>query len=81
MTIITGGAGAIGRGIGNTLADEGMHVVVADLTQDKCDRSADEIKASGGKALGVAVDVTSRESIDNMVQTVIEAFGQDRCPR
>ncbi len=76
VTIITGGAGAIGRGIGNTLADEGMHVVVADLTQDKCDRSADEIKASGGKALGVAVDVTSRESIDNMVQTVIEAFGR-----
>lgn len=76
VAIVTGAVGAIGRGICTVLAREGMHVVVADLVQDQCDSFAREIKASGGSALGVAVDVTSGDSTRKMAKTVLDAFGQ-----
>jgi NAD(P)-dependent dehydrogenase (short-subunit alcohol dehydrogenase family) len=76
VAIVTGAVGTIGQGICRTLAGEGMHVVVADLVQDRCDDFAGQIKASGGSALGVAVDVASREATARMARTVIEAFGR-----
>jgi NAD(P)-dependent dehydrogenase (short-subunit alcohol dehydrogenase family) len=76
VAIVTGAVGTIGRGICKVLAREGMHVVVADLVQDQCDRFAEEIKASGGSALGVAVDVASGDSTRKMAKTVLDAFGQ-----
>jgi NAD(P)-dependent dehydrogenase (short-subunit alcohol dehydrogenase family) len=76
VAIVTGAVGALGRGICKSLAGEGMGVVVADLAQNQCDHFSDEVKASGGKAIGVAVDVTSRESVHRMVQAVLATFGQ-----
>lgn len=86
VAIVTGAVGAIGRGICTVLAHEGMSIVVADIAQDACDRFASElnypaashgaIKASGGSALGVAVDVTSGSSTAKMAQQVLDAFGQ-----
>ena len=76
VAIVTGAAGTIGRGICRQLASEGMRVAVADLAQDDVDGFAQEIKASGGSALGIAVDVTSRKSTGKMAQEVIKAFGR-----
>ncbi len=76
VVIVTGAAGTLGRGICMELAREGMQVVAADLAKDPVDGLADEIRASGGKALGMAVDVTSRESTANMAQDVAKSFGK-----
>jgi len=76
VTIVTGAVGAIGRGISHTLAGEGMHVVVADLSQDSSNRFAEEINASGGSAVGVAVDVSSTESTLKLVEQTLDKFGQ-----
>src|SRR5208283_1293190 len=76
VVIVTGAVGAIGRGICKVLAAAGMRVVVADLLQEQCDRFADELKASGASALGVATDVASRESTRKMARTVLEGFGR-----
>ncbi|OPY61115.1 MAG: 3-oxoacyl-(acyl-carrier-protein) reductase FabG [Syntrophorhabdaceae bacterium PtaU1.Bin034] len=76
VAIVTGAVGVIGRGISGTLAGEGMHVAVADLSQEQCNDFAEEIKASGGSALGVGVDVSSRESTRHMAQKVLQAFGR-----
>jgi NAD(P)-dependent dehydrogenase (short-subunit alcohol dehydrogenase family) len=76
VVIVTGAVGAIGKGICLSLAGEGMHVVVADLSQDSCDSFAEEINASGESALGVAVDVASAESTVKLAQRTLERFGQ-----
>ena len=76
VVIITGAVGTIGKGICRQLAQEEMHVVVADLAQDETDAFAEEINDLGGSALGIAVDVTSRESTVKMTQEVMEAFGK-----
>jgi NAD(P)-dependent dehydrogenase (short-subunit alcohol dehydrogenase family) len=76
VAIVTGAVGAIGRGVCKVLAREGMRIAAADLAQAQCDTFAAEIKSSGGIALGVAVNVASKESTQKMVQTVLAAFGQ-----
>jgi NAD(P)-dependent dehydrogenase (short-subunit alcohol dehydrogenase family) len=76
VAIVTGAVGSIGRGVCLSLSEEGMHVVVADLSQDSCDGFADEINTSGGSALGVAVDVASAESTEKLSRRTIERFGQ-----
>ncbi len=76
VAIVTGAVGAIGRGICKVLAAAGMHVAIADLLPEQCDRFADELNASGASALGVATDVTSRESTGQMARRVLEAFGR-----
>ncbi len=76
VAIVTGATGVIGRGICKVLAREGMTVAVADLSQEECNRCADEISASGGSALGIAVDVTLRDSTRNMAESVLAAFGR-----
>jgi NAD(P)-dependent dehydrogenase (short-subunit alcohol dehydrogenase family) len=76
VAIITGATGTIGKGICRQLAQEGMRVVIVDLAQDEADGFAKEIKTSGGRALGIAVDVTSRESTAHMAREVMEAFGR-----
>jgi meso-butanediol dehydrogenase/(S,S)-butanediol dehydrogenase/diacetyl reductase len=74
--IVTGATGVIGRGICKVLASEGMKVAVADLSQEQCDLFAQEINRSGGNAIGVAVDVTLKNSTRNMANSVLAAFGQ-----
>jgi NAD(P)-dependent dehydrogenase (short-subunit alcohol dehydrogenase family) len=76
VVIVTGATGVIGRGICRVLAREGMQVAVADLRQDHCDNFAGEIIASGGKAIGVAVDVASKDSVKSMADRVLIACGQ-----
>lgn len=70
VAIITGGARGIGRAIGEGYAREGAVVCLADLDGAEAARAAGEI---GGKAFGLALDVTRRASID---ATVAEVTGK-----
>ena len=76
VAIITGGASGIGRGFGEALAAQGCEVVLADLQIDLAREAADGIKASGGKATAVEVDVTNHEQVVNLVQETVK-----RCDR
>jgi NAD(P)-dependent dehydrogenase (short-subunit alcohol dehydrogenase family) len=76
VVIVTGAVGTIGKGICRELSKEGMQVAVADLSREKVNSFVDEIKSSGGSALGITVDVTARSSTLKMAQDVIESFGR-----
>jgi NAD(P)-dependent dehydrogenase (short-subunit alcohol dehydrogenase family) len=73
--IITGAGSGIGRGIAHRFALEGAKVVVADIDQEGGERVADEIIKNGGKALYLPVDVTSEDSIKELVKKAGETFG------
>uniref|UniRef100_UPI002ABE2369 SDR family NAD(P)-dependent oxidoreductase n=1 Tax=Paraburkholderia sp. J63 TaxID=2805434 RepID=UPI002ABE2369 len=60
--VVTGAASGIGKEIALTLAAQGAAVAIADLNADGAQAVADEIKRAGGKAIGVAMDVTSEEA-------------------
>lgn len=72
VAFVTGAAGAIGRGIVRRLADNGAHVVVADINAD----GAAEVAAGLPSAIAAVVDITSRASIDAGVARTLERFGR-----
>jgi 3-hydroxybutyrate dehydrogenase len=73
--IITGAASGIGKEIAMTYAREGAQVAIADLNLDAAKAAADEIRAAGGQALGVAMDVASEGAVNAGVAAAIAAFG------
>jgi 3-hydroxybutyrate dehydrogenase len=73
--IITGAASGIGKDIALVFAHEGASVAIADLAKDAADATAAEIRANGGQALGVAMDVTDEKAVNDGVASVVAAFG------
>ncbi|WP_411832154.1 3-hydroxybutyrate dehydrogenase [Pseudoxanthomonas mexicana] len=61
--LITGAASGIGAGIAQELAQAGRHLIVSDLDRDAAETVAARIRAGGGSAESVALDVTSEASI------------------
>lgn len=74
VAIVTGSARGIGEAYARALADDGASVVVADLNGSDADRVAAEISGSGGRAIGVTVDVSDPVSVDAMATRAVEAF-------
>jgi NAD(P)-dependent dehydrogenase (short-subunit alcohol dehydrogenase family) len=77
IALVTGGAGGIGRAIARRLAREGAHVVVGDLDEEGAARVAHEIVAEVGaaRALGVYMDVTSEEAVQDGLLAAVETYG------
>jgi 3-oxoacyl-[acyl-carrier protein] reductase len=75
VSIITGSGRGIGRATALRFAEEGAWVVVADMDLEEAQNVVDEITAKDGKALAVKVDVSSRPSVNAMVQATLDHFG------
>jgi len=75
VAVVTGGAGGIGVVYADALCEAGAAVVVADVNAAAAEKAAAALAEKGHRALGVRVDVTSRESADDMVAAATEAFG------
>ena len=75
VCIVTGAASGIGREIALTYAREGGKVVIADLNKDAAQATADAIKATGGSAMAVAMDVTDENQVNAAVAEVVAAWG------
>ena len=73
--VVTGAASGIGKEIARTLAAQGASVAIADLNLAGAQAVADEIRASGGKAIGIAMDVTNEEAVNRGVDEVAAQFG------
>jgi 3-oxoacyl-[acyl-carrier protein] reductase len=74
VAIVTGGARGIGRAYSLGLAAEGCAVAVADLGDPSS--VVEEIGASGGKAVGVHVDVADDSKVRAMAAEVLDEFGR-----
>jgi 3-hydroxybutyrate dehydrogenase len=61
--LVTGAASGIGAGIASGLARAGHHVIVSDLLLPDAQTVAGAIRAEGGAAEAVGLDVTSDESV------------------
>ena len=76
VALLTGAGRGIGAATARRLASEGAAVVVADLDAGPAQEVVAEIEAARGKALAVACDVTDRSSVESMLETTIQRFGQ-----
>jgi len=76
VAVVTGGGRGIGAATASKLAAQGAGVAVADLDQGPADEVAAAIRAAGGKAVGVACDVTSRASVEALADRAVAEFGR-----
>ena len=75
VAIVTGAGSGIGRAIALGLAREGAAVAVSDIDSARAALVAGEIEAAGGRAIGVACDVSLTAAVDAMVELVVEELG------
>ena len=74
--IVTGALGLLGREHCSALAEAGARVVSADLDGPACTGFAGETAGKhGGEAMGVALDVTSEDSIRDARDAILRRFG------
>jgi len=76
VAIVTGAAQGIGAAVARAFAREGARVGVVDLSPERADAVAAELRAAGADAIALACNVATRADVDAMAAAVRERFGR-----
>jgi 3-oxoacyl-[acyl-carrier protein] reductase len=76
VTIITGAAHGIGKAYARRFAEEGAHVVIADIDAAGGEATAKAIIDSGGSAWSRTTDVRNLPNVQGLMQETVEKFGR-----
>jgi sorbitol-6-phosphate 2-dehydrogenase len=77
IAIVTGGAQGLGHAICLRLAQEGCHVVVADLKEEQAIQTAEQVAAATGRrSIAVKVDVSAEAQVEALVARTVAEFGR-----
>ena len=72
--IVTGAAQGIGAAVARAFADSGARVCAVDVTLERAEALAGELRTRGAEALGIGCDVSRRDQVDAMVTTAHRHF-------
>ncbi len=75
VAVVTGGAGGLGRAMGERFAGAGMKVVLADVQAEPLARTVAECRDAGMDIIGVPTDVTNYASVEALCDATLSAFG------
>jgi NAD(P)-dependent dehydrogenase (short-subunit alcohol dehydrogenase family) len=75
VAVVTGGGGGLGRAMGERFAREGMKVVLADVRAEPLDETVTELRERGLEVSGVVADVSKWESVENLRDRALDAYG------
>lgn len=76
VAIVTGAGGGIGAACAVELASRGVAVVIADINGDAASKRAEEITETGGRAVGIQVDVAIEADVKRMIDEAITQYGR-----
>src|SRR5256885_6977434 len=75
VAVVTGGAGGIGRAMGERFARAGMRVVLADVEEGALERAVAELRSQSLEVTGIAADVARYESVEALRDRTLERYG------
>ncbi|MBY6683087.1 SDR family NAD(P)-dependent oxidoreductase [Rhodococcus sp. BP-316] len=75
VAVVSGAASGIGRATADRLAAAGAKVVMADVEASALATAVDEVRATGGEAIGVRTDVCRVEDIETLAQRTLDEYG------
>src|SRR5918995_5242399 len=81
VAVITGASSGIGEATAEVLAAEGAAVVVAARREERLEDLVGGINGNGGKALGVACDVTDEQQAHDLIKRGRDEFGDRKSTR
>lgn len=76
IAMITGAAGGIGAATARIMARAGAKLALADIRRDAAERVAQEIKAEGGQAIALELDLAHEHSILTAIGTTVQTYGR-----
>ena len=76
VVVITGASSGMGDATARHLSALGAAVVLGARRADRLEALASDLSARGGKALGIATDVTKRGEVQRLVDTAVRQFGR-----
>ena len=74
--LVTGGGSGLGAAICRTLAAEGAHIVVTDISMDGAEEVAADIQAESGLAYAAQLDVGNEEEVKAVLNEASERYGR-----
>jgi len=76
VAIITGAGSGIGKGLAEELARRGGQVVISDINSERIEKTAQGIRAAGGQATALRVDVSDYDAVKKMIDDTVAAHGR-----
>lgn len=76
VAVVTGSGSGLGKAIAIRFADEGATAIVVDVNEEAIANTVREIQASGGKARGYRVDVSSQQALSAFMEELVAALGR-----
>jgi len=76
VVVITGASSGLGEATARLLSAQGASVALGARRVERIQALADELTASGGKALAVATDVTDRDQVKALVDAAVQTYGR-----
>ena len=76
VVVVTGASSGLGASTARLLARHGATVVLGARQKDRIDQVVEEISVSGGRAIGVSVDVTKRAEVEALIKEAVDNFSR-----
>ena len=76
VVLVTGGSGGLGRALGRAFARKGSRVVLTARSEEKLKTAAEEIAGEGDKVLALACDVTVKDKVVQLAESIRASWGK-----
>ncbi|HEX7474557.1 MAG TPA: SDR family NAD(P)-dependent oxidoreductase [Dehalococcoidales bacterium] len=76
VAVITGAGRGIGKAFALRFAEEGAKIFIPDISLERAEAAAKEIKAKGGEAAAMLTDISKEGDTQKMAEKVVQLYGQ-----
>lgn len=76
VAVITGAGRGIGKAFALRFAEEGAKIFIPDISLERAEAAAKEIKAKGGDAAAMLTDISKESDTQKMAEKVVQLYGQ-----